>query len=94
MNASKNLVDSEGERFRATCAKASEILAQPSATLLSLFDQCRQSIPEDLIARAYPAPVAIMPDLETDIDHDEPTAISDAQNETVSRSARHDLVNS
>ena len=71
MNASKNLVESEGERFRQTCAKASQILSDPSKNLLSLFEECRQTLPDDLIARAYPAPISIMPDLQTDIDHEE-----------------------
>ena len=77
MNASKNLVESEGERFRQTCAKASQILAEPSKNLLSLFDECRQTLPDDLIARAYPAPISIMPDLQTDIDEQELTTLSD-----------------
>jgi hypothetical protein len=79
MNASKNLVESEGERFRQTCTKASEILSQSTKNLLSLFDECRQSLPDDLIARAYPAPISIMPDLETDIDQDELTTINEEQ---------------
>ena len=86
MNASKNLVESEGERFRTTCAKASQILSQSSKTLLSLFEECRQSLPDDLIARAYPAPISIMPDLDTDIDQDElTTTINDVQQEQVQR---------
>jgi hypothetical protein len=71
MNASKNLVESEGDRFRATCTKANEVLSEPSASLQSLFEQCRQTVPDDLVGRAYPAPVDIMPDLDTDIDHGE-----------------------
>lgn len=85
MNASKNLVQSEGERFRQTCTKASEILAQPTNNLLSLFNECRQSLPEDLIARAYPAPISIMPDLQTDIDEQELTTISDIHREQEQR---------
>ena len=73
MNASKNLVESEGERFRETCSKALTILCQSSTNLPSLFEECRQSLPVDLIAKAYPAPLAIMPDLQTDIDHEELT---------------------
>lgn len=38
--------------------------------LSSLFEECRQSVPSDLIARAYPAPIAIMPDLDTDLDQE------------------------
>ena len=84
MNASKNLVESEGERFRQTCAKASQVLSDPSKTLLSLFEECRQTLPDDLIARAYPAPISIMPDLETDIDQEELTpSINDTQQEQV-----------
>lgn len=71
MNASKNLVESEGERFRQTCSKASKILSESTKNLLSLFEECRQSLPDDLIARAYPSPISIMPDLETDINQDE-----------------------
>lgn len=71
MNASKNLVESEGERFRQTCSKASKILSESTTNLLSLFDECRQPLPDDLIARAYPSPISIMPDLETDIDQEE-----------------------
>ncbi len=83
MNASKNLVESEGERFRQTCTKASQIFSESSKNLLSLFEECRQSLPDDLIARAYPAPISIMPDLETDIDQDELNNINDIQQEQV-----------
>ena len=94
MNASKNLVESEGERFRQTCAKASQILAEPSKNLLSLFDECRQTLPDDLIARAYPAPISIMPDLQTDIDEQELTTLSDVQQERVLSSVHHQIVHS
>ena len=70
MNTSKNLAESEGERFRSTCAKASQVLSNSSTMLSSLFEECRQSVPSDLIARAYPAPIAIMPDLDTDLDQE------------------------
>ncbi|CAF1222593.1 unnamed protein product [Adineta steineri] len=83
MNASKNLVESEGERFRETCKKASEILSHSSKNLLSLFEECHQILPDDLIARAYPAPISIMPDLETDINQDELTTINDIQQDQV-----------
>jgi hypothetical protein len=89
MNASKNLVESEGERFRQTCTKASQIFSQSSKTLLSLFDECRQSLPDDLIARAYPAPISIMPDLQTDIDHEELTTIHDIQQEQIQQVVHH-----
>jgi hypothetical protein len=85
MNASKNLVESEGERFRQTCMKGSQILSESTKNLLSLFDECRQSLPDDLIARAYPAPISIMPDLQTDIDHEELTTINDIQQEQIQR---------
>jgi len=85
----KNLVESEGERFRQTCTKASQILSQSTKNLLSLFDECRQSLPDDLIARAYPAPISIMPDLETDIDQDELTTINDIQQEQVFHPTHH-----
>lgn len=85
MNASKNLVESEGERFRQTCSKASQILSESSKNLLSLFEECRQALPDDLIARAYPAPIPIMPDLETDIDQEELITRSNIQQETVER---------
>ena len=89
MNASKNLVESEGERFRQTCSKASQVLSQSSKNLVSLFEECRQALPDDLVARAYPAPISIMPDLETDIDQDELISISDMQHEQVQRPFPH-----
>lgn len=76
MNASKNLVESEGERFRETCRKATGILSDPTANLRLLFSECHQTLPIDLIAKAYPAPLPIMPDLETDIDQDEITKLN------------------
>lgn len=85
MNASKNLVESEGERFRATCLKASEILSDSNKNLVSLFDECHQSLPDDLIARAYPPPISIMPDLQTDIDQDELTSLNNCLHETQQR---------
>ena len=85
MNASKNLVESEGERFRQTCLKASQILSDSNKNLVSLFDECRQNLPDDLIARAYPAPISIMPDLQTDIDQDELTSLTNCLNETQQR---------
>jgi len=91
MNASKNLVESEGERFRQTCTKASQILSQSSKNLLSLFEECRQPIPDDLIARAYPAPISIMPDLETDIEQDELTTINDIQQEQIQSVFHHTI---
>ncbi|CAF4115640.1 unnamed protein product [Rotaria sp. Silwood2] len=97
MNASKNLVESEGERFRQTCSKASEILSQSSKNLLSLFEECRQSLPDDLIARAYPAPISIMPNLETDIDQEEISTIRDMQQEQIEQvfdHTHHHVVNS
>lgn len=69
MNASKNLVESEGDRFRSSCSTAADILSDSSSTLLSLFEKSHQSLPEELVARAYPAPIEIMPNLETDIDY-------------------------
>jgi len=92
MNASKNLVESEGERFRETCNKASKILSEPTKNLLSLFDECRQSLPDDLIARAYPSPISIMPDLETDINQDELTTINDIQQEQI-QGGFHPIIN-
>ena len=89
MNASKNLVESEGERFRQTCSKASQILSQSSKNLVSLFEECREALPDNLVARAYPAPISIMPDLETDIDQDELISISDTQHEQVQRLFPH-----
>ncbi|CAF3396714.1 unnamed protein product [Rotaria socialis] len=89
MNASKNLVESEAERFRQTCTKASQILSQSSKNLISLFEECRQAIPDDLIARAYPAPISIMPDLETDIDQEELTTIGHIQQEQIERAFDH-----
>ncbi|CAF0957588.1 unnamed protein product [Rotaria sordida] len=89
MNASKNLVESEGERFRQTCSKASQILSQSSKNLLSLFEECRQSLPDDLVARAYPAPISIMPNLETDIDQEELSTIRDMQQEQVEQIFDH-----
>ncbi|CAF0757010.1 unnamed protein product [Didymodactylos carnosus] len=70
MNASKNLVLSEGERFRQTCSKAYDILNSQDSnnTLLSLFEQCKQPLPDHLITKAYPSPLSIMPHLETDLD--------------------------
>ena len=85
MNASKNLVESEGERFQQTCLKASQILSDSNKNLVSLFDECRQNLPDDLIARAYPAPISIMPDLQTDIDQDELTSLTNCLNETQQR---------
>ena len=42
MNASKNLAESEGERFRSTCAKASEVLShntgRPTKTIHSAMN--------------------------------------------------------
>ncbi|CAF4058314.1 unnamed protein product [Rotaria magnacalcarata] len=89
MNASKNLVESEAERFRQTCTKASQILSESSKNLISLFEECRQAIPDDLIARAYPAPISIMPNLETDIDQEELTTISHMQQEQIERVFNH-----
>ncbi len=97
MNASKNLVESEGERFRQTCTKASQILSQSSKNLLSLFEECRQTLPDDLIARAYPAPISIMPDLETDIEQDELPTINDIQQEQIQgvfHHTHHHIINS
>ncbi len=92
MNASKNLVESEGERFRQTCTRASQILSQSSKNLLSLFEECRQTLPDDLIARAYPSPISIMPDLETDINQDELTTINDIQQEQI-QGGFHPIIN-
>ncbi|CAF0766092.1 unnamed protein product [Rotaria sp. Silwood1] len=97
MNASKNLVESEGKRFRETCSKASKILSQSSTNLLSLFEECRQPLPDDLIARAYPAPISIMPNLETDIDQEELSTIRDMQQEQIERvfdHTHHHIINS
>ena len=70
--------------------KASRNLIPINAkNLLSLFDECRQSLPDDLIARAYPAPISIMPDLETDIDQDELPMITENQQEQIQRVFDH-----
>ena len=94
MNASKNLLESEGERFRTSCAQASKILSESSTTLVSLFENCRQSLPSDLAARAYPAPIEIMPNLETDITEDEFSPTSEPNDQPIFSSGHHDRINS